>query len=359
MCHQCKRNDKGRIVLCQTCADEQYCVPCMNTWYPNMTEEMFAERCPDGNYNLATKLPTNCLKPDVAPKTQISYGFAQELGRGDSVTNLHFNISDVVNVLTHATTVTLDPDRLEDINELRRKHRAQDQMKLFGEGEKMIEKALPPLVDVIKDSEGLDLADGCALWDIFRREDTPKLELYLKKHLKEFRHVFCLPLQQVIHAIHDQTFYLTMDQKRSLKEEFGIEPWTVVQKLGDAVIIPAGCVHQVRYLKSCTNVKLDFVSAESFTECIRLKDLHVLPQSLRAEEDKLEVKEMILYAGEEAIRDLHHHLEGECENMGITSTSKISDYQFDKKVQLSSPKRSCSDLITWEERRPNQWNIFQ
>ena len=31
----------------------------------------------------------------------------------------------------------------------------------------------------------------------------------------------------------------------------GIEPWTFVQELGDAVFIPAGCPHQVRNLKVC------------------------------------------------------------------------------------------------------------
>lgn len=34
----------------------------------------------------------------------------------------------------------------------------------------------------------------------------------------------------------------------------GIEPWTFVQNLGDAVFIPAGCPHQVRNLK----VKIKF-----------------------------------------------------------------------------------------------------
>ncbi|XP_076884139.1 uncharacterized protein LOC143533169 isoform X2 [Bidens hawaiensis] len=47
MCHQCQRNDKGRVVRCQKCQTKRYCVPCMTTWYPNMTEDMFADCCLD------------------------------------------------------------------------------------------------------------------------------------------------------------------------------------------------------------------------------------------------------------------------------------------------------------------------
>ncbi|KAL0378156.1 UNVERIFIED_CONTAM: Lysine-specific demethylase [Sesamum radiatum] len=331
-----------------------------------------------GYLNLAVKLPEKCLKPDMGPKTYIAYGVAQELGRGDSVTKLHCDMSDAVNVLTHAEAANLKPEQLLTIKELQKQHAAQDKRELYGNKhilngmeekqqssengisrlnkkassqalvsnlkneteelmdsdlangntpyEKSDEKAsmetlmleqkggavgtqfglcmgdnkadtnkcnvkssLP--VETVRNndsdissldeqnfleapktgeegdkgkyskeessstsvsgimSESLGEPEGGALWDIFRRQDVPKLEEYVRMHFKEFRHIYGNQLSQVVHPIHDQTVYLTMEHKRRLKEEYGIEPWTFVQKLGDAVFIPAGCPHQVRNLK--------------------------------------------------------------------------------------------------------------
>ncbi|KAL3006875.1 hypothetical protein AAZX31_08G302600 [Glycine max] len=215
-----------------------------------------------GSLNLAVKLPNGSLKPDLGPKTYIAYGFPQELGRGDSVTKLHCDMSDAVNVLTHIAEVKLDSDQLTVIEKLKQKHLEQEKRELLGDDQDgetnvdMLNNSSSTInaldrqssVEVMEQEGGLcdgkeadqfhqpsgsnevaianedgisygselievdkvkinqgdllfggDASDG-ALWDIFRRQDVPKLQEYLKKHFREFRHVHCCPLKQLDHA---------------------------------------------------------------------------------------------------------------------------------------------------------------
>ncbi|KAJ6849003.1 lysine-specific demethylase JMJ25-like [Iris pallida] len=438
-----------------------------------------------GLLNLATKIPDTHPKPDLGPKTYIAYGFQDELDRGDSVTKLHCDISDAVNILAHTTEVKLVEWQLDKIKELQKKYRDEDLQQLYKDEDKtsinwkldiasnkhpemesrptesvdssgtMIPTSLqdsqlrklvmdqrelkeihtledgpisfskslnqvmtPPgkkqfvvpepnseecigsfqvsqkeedrshnLKEKVQlhgltcaSEEGLfeerklgtlnmhsllnkvgeaDVQDGeklssqasCsfaskevpentssrdmsigssspigsrkldgkddlqlgsspenthggAVWDIFRRQDVPKLIQYLQKHWKEFRHINNCPISLVIHPIHDQTLFLNERHKKQLKEEFNVEPWTFEQHLGEAVFIPAGCPHQVRNRKSCIKVALDFVSPENIGECVRLtEEVRLLPKMHRAKEDKLEVKKMAIFAADSAVRE--------------------------------------------------------
>ncbi|TVU33689.1 hypothetical protein EJB05_25522, partial [Eragrostis curvula] len=385
-----------------------------------------------GPLNLAVKLPEGVNKPDLGPKTYIAYGVAQELGIGDSVTKIHCDMSDAVNILTHTDEIKLKARRIAAIEKMKDELKKRDErrnllasqtdldghMIRFSESAKVptrqVLKHQPSVLDIaseehesvpkavvaveaevnlselngqssnqsdaehtdvslskgkaehdsltinsedrseiLNDADGKseppgprrsrrlglnssnafgktntgsitededdfvfnlepkdddddddaqfvegDQPEGGALWDIFRREDVSKLHDYLLKHAEEFRHYNYEPVKEVAHPIHDQCFYLTNEHKKKLKEEYGIEPWTFVQKVGEAVFIPAGCPHQVRNLKSCIKVALDFVSPENVQECIRLtEEFRLLPEGHR-------VKKIALYALNQAVKDV-------------------------------------------------------
>ncbi|KAL6555073.1 hypothetical protein OROGR_006331 [Orobanche gracilis] len=192
-------------------------------------------------------------KLDLGPKAYIAYGNAEELGKGNSVTNLHCDMSDAVELGKGNYVTNLHCDISDAVNILLHN------------------------TDSDKDETG-------ALWDIFRREDVEKLEEYLFNHYTEFQYPCGCPVDKVYNPIHDQTFYLTLKHKKKLKEEYGVEPWTFEQRFGEAIFIPAGCPHQ-----SCTKVAIDFVSPENIQECIILtNEFRKLPDGHPSKRDKLE-----------------------------------------------------------------------
>ncbi|KAJ0693155.1 putative transcription factor C2H2 family [Helianthus annuus] len=234
----------------------------------------------NGYLNMAVKLPDLSSKPNMGPKMDIAYG--------GSVTKLHYEKSDTVNIMTHTNSASTTLNKTKIV-----KQEHGDQHEVGPQSQQ----------DVV------DPTEGVALWDIFQRQDVPKLEEYLRKHSAKFRHTGC-SVEQVYHPIHDRTFYLNMEHKRKLKEEFGIEPWTFKQKLGDAVFIPVGCPYQVRNLKSSTKVELNFISPESLGECIRLQEeLRILPNNHRAKQQRLDIGKMLIYALDYAVSELSRFME--------------------------------------------------
>lgn len=161
--------------------------------------------------------------------------------------------------------------------------------------------------ELLESSNGYEkpIVESCtAQWDVFRRQDVPKLIEYLRRHCNEFTRTYDFH-KHVDHPILDQSFFLDSIHKIRLKEEYKIEPWTFEQHIGEAVIIPAGCPYQISSPKSCVHVVLDFMSPENVIECIQLTDeVRLLPEDHKAKADKLEVKRMALYSISSAIKEI-------------------------------------------------------
>jgi len=81
------------------------------------------------------------------------------------------------------------------IGNLKKKHAEQDLKELYSSVANK-EEMMEILENSRQQVQNVETDDG-ALWDIFRREDIPKLESYIEKHHKEFRHLYCCPVSQV------------------------------------------------------------------------------------------------------------------------------------------------------------------
>jgi lysine-specific demethylase 3 len=77
---------------------------------------------------------------------------------------------------------------------------------------------------------------GSALWHIFPASAS---------------HIICRFLREQGFMgpgdpIHSQQVYFTPTMLELLFKQYGIQPWKIIQRPGEAVYIPAGCAHQVR-----------------------------------------------------------------------------------------------------------------
>uniref|UniRef100_A0A8C2CVA6 Lysine-specific demethylase n=1 Tax=Cyprinus carpio TaxID=7962 RepID=A0A8C2CVA6_CYPCA len=237
----------------------------------------------NGRLNLASRLPNFFVRPDLGPKMYNAYGLISTEDRRVGTTNLHLDVSDAVNVMVYVGIPEGDSDQEKKV------------MQTIEEGD--VDDVTKRRVYEAKEKPG-------ALWHIYAAKDAEKIRELLRK-VGEEQGQENPPDHD---PIHDQSWYLDQTLRRRLYEEYGVQGWSIVQFLGDAVFIPAGAPHQVHNLYSCIKVAEDFVSPEHVKHCFRLtQEFRHLSTTHTNHEDKLQVKNIIYHAVKDAVGTLQAH----------------------------------------------------
>ncbi|XP_006054823.4 probable JmjC domain-containing histone demethylation protein 2C isoform X2 [Bubalus bubalis] len=245
---------------------------------------------PEGKFNLASHLPGFFVRPDLGPRLCSAYGVAAAKDHDIGTTNLHVEVSDVVNILVYVGIAKgngilskagiLKKFEEEDLDDILRK-RLKDSSEIPG-----------------------------ALWHIYAGKDVDKIREFLQKISKE-QGLEVLPEHD---PIRDQSWYVNKKLRQRLLEEYGVKTCTLVQFLGDAIVLPAGALHQVQNFHSCIQVTEDFVSPEHLVQSFHLtQELRLLKEEINYD-DKLQVKNILYHAVKEMVRALKIH-EDEVEAM--------------------------------------------
>ncbi|KAJ0235949.1 hypothetical protein HA466_0259740 [Hirschfeldia incana] len=279
-----------------------------------------------GLLNVAAKMPHYSLQNDTGPKVIVSCGTSKETDADDLLASIHYSMRDMVYLLVHTSEGT----ELESVRETNNGPREPD--KKMGENESLnpekklmngelhdlslgtanTEKNEPETMLSVNPENISDhchsmepsSTSSCAggvQWDVFRRQDVPKLAEYLQRTFQKpdssQGDVVSRPLFEGL--------FLNEHHRRQLKYEFGIEPWTFEQHRGEAIFIPAGCPFQFRNLQSNVQVALDFLCPESVGESARLaEEIRCLPYDHKAKPQILEIGKISLYAASSAIKEV-------------------------------------------------------
>ncbi|XP_049320800.1 probable JmjC domain-containing histone demethylation protein 2C isoform X1 [Astyanax mexicanus] len=235
---------------------------------------------PEGNLNLASHLPPFFVRPDLGPRLCCAYGVAASQEQDFGTANLHMEVSDIVSVLVYVGVA---------------------------KGNGVLSKT-----GVLKRLEEEDLDDNMkkrlkdssetpgALWHVYVSKDVEKVKEFLHKIAKE-QGVDIPPEHD---PIREPGWYLSRKLRRRLLEEHGVQGWTIVQFLGDSVLIPAGALHQVQNLHSCVQVINDFVSPEHVVHSFHLtQELRSSKEEINYE-DKLQVKNIFYHCVKDAVGTL-------------------------------------------------------
>ena len=147
-------------------------------------------------------------------------------------TNLHADLGDAANLMVYASKLTADQEeKVRDMAgyDFTMTTSAHDERRRPG-----------------------------AIWHIFQRGDYE----YIKSYLKEQTPMSHDPIQQ-------RVSYIKKSDLACLKQAYGIEPITFVQRVGDVIVVPASMLHQVANIANTMKVAVDVVSPFNAPEMTR------------------------------------------------------------------------------------------
>ncbi|KAJ3411283.1 hypothetical protein HDV05_002429 [Chytridiales sp. JEL 0842] len=195
----------------------------------------------NGSLNIAARLDEIYLPPDLGPKMYIAYGSSDDAGpRGFGTTPMHLDMADAVNIMMYSSS---------------------------------------------SPATSFENAKPAAIWHIYPYEALPRIHAFLQKLSAERNE----PLS--VNPIHDQRFYLSSDFRTRLWKEHGVVGWTIPQNPGEAIYVPAGCVHQVCNYSDCIKVAADYVSPDHVGACLDVTgQFRVLEKGHKRKEDLLQLR---------------------------------------------------------------------
>jgi lysine-specific demethylase 3 len=175
--------------------------------------------------NMTVVLPDVFVRPDLGPRACISYGLGvKECAPDVGTVLLHVERSDSFALLVH-TGDTLSMTKPVVVA------KSLDAMDCSVSGDDALRDR------ILKRKE----FPGC-VWHIFHPSDADKVRDYMNRCTNEDRRK---KLDVSFDPLHEGNAYLDAAKRKVLKEEYGVEPFTVHQFHGEAVFIPAGAPRQV------------------------------------------------------------------------------------------------------------------
>ncbi|ORX85574.1 hypothetical protein K493DRAFT_386803 [Basidiobolus meristosporus CBS 931.73] len=208
---------------------------------------------PTGKLNLFSYFPKTMIQPELAPKLEIFHDESAQLSMNDRMAPLQFAATDTFNIILsaqHGATST----------------------------------NAAALANIACGALTAENQESAAVWHVFTYDKIPLLREYLRKQIHIVRSK---------DPIHERLLYLGNSQLEQFSQQYGNHIQTIHQKVGMAVIIPAGSIYQVLTFRDCVKFQIRFFSPEHMS-----KGMEVSREACRnqSQVDLLRYEQVLYYA---------------------------------------------------------------